>query len=81
GYQDLTIPNIYCSIYDSDEGKRIGSLEDTVIEGQMVKPTYIKQEVKGKINGQKQVKGKVITKKIKGTVHPTKTVKGKIYQP
>ncbi len=49
GLQDLIIPNIYCSIYDSEKGKRIGSLEDTVVEGQMVGKNYRTGIIEGEI--------------------------------
>jgi len=67
GYQDLTIPNIYSSIYDSEKDKRIGSLEDTVVEGQMAKPQYINSTIHGKITTP-VIEGTIDKQKVKGSI-------------
>jgi len=53
GLQDLTIPNIYSSIYDKNKNMRIGSLEDTVVEGQMVGKNYVEGRLKEEIKEDK----------------------------
>ena len=69
GLQDLTIPNIYSSIYDKNKGKRIGSLEDTVVEGAMREKNYVdmrlsatieETEINAEVEAQTEITAEII---------------------